>query len=150
MAATAAQIAQVRRMVGEPTTTTYSDAILTEIIERYPLLDIRGEAPWVQSAVDVTEIVANAYWIATYDLNAAAADVWDEKATAVYQNFDFTTDGQTFDRSQIFEHATKRAGYYRSRRAATTIKLRPAPRPVGVDTVSGVINAAESAGGMEL
>ncbi len=49
MTATAEQIARLRRMTGEPTTTVYSDAALAAIIALYPLEDARGEGPWIES-----------------------------------------------------------------------------------------------------
>jgi hypothetical protein len=52
MAATAAQIAEVRRMVNEPTTSTYSDVLITAIIERYPLLDELGSDPYTWTAAN--------------------------------------------------------------------------------------------------
>ncbi len=61
-------VASLRRMVAEPGTATYTDAILRDIIARYPFQDATGRGP-----VDTG-------WIPRYDLNAAAADVWDEKA----------------------------------------------------------------------
>ena len=42
---TAAEIAKLRRMVAEPTTATYSDALLTSMIEAYPHIDEYGESP---------------------------------------------------------------------------------------------------------
>ena len=80
MTASAAQIAQLRRMVAEPATTTYSDAALQGYIEAYPLLDQRGEPPYTYDYATPPAQVANPEWIATYDLHAAAADVWEEKA----------------------------------------------------------------------
>lgn len=68
MSATAAMVAQLRRMVSEPTTAVYADSQLTTTIELYPVHDSAGLAPDDED------------WTATYDLNAAAADLWLEKA----------------------------------------------------------------------
>jgi len=77
MSATTEMIAEVRRMVAEPTTAVYSDAVLSAYIERYPLHDADG----------LTE--DDTGWTAVYDLNAAAAGIWLEKSTAVSgENFD--------------------------------------------------------------
>jgi hypothetical protein len=46
MAATAAQVARLRRMTAEPTDETYTDDALAGIIESHPLIDERGEAPY--------------------------------------------------------------------------------------------------------
>lgn len=113
MAASAADIASVRRMVAEPTTATYSDATLTTIIERYPLPDASNELPMDEDGTTV-----NSEWVATYDLNAAAADVWMEKAAALAGGYDFTADGATFNRSQAMKQAREMASFYRSRRYA--------------------------------
>lgn len=112
MTVAAADIARLRRMVAEPTTTTYSDSVLTETIERYPVVDADGLAP------DDDD------WTATYDLSAAAADVWGEKAAALATAFDFTADGGSFSRSQMVKQAQTMASYYRSRRYARSVLMR--------------------------
>jgi hypothetical protein len=137
---TPAQIRQLRRMSAEPQPNTYSDAELTQYIERYPLVDARGEAPWMESRITIGEIAVNPYWLATYDLNAAAADIWDEKASAVAGLFDFAADGESFSRSQAYQQAQAQARLYRSRRAVSTLRLRPAPRPVGVGVANASLN----------
>lgn len=54
---TATQLADLRRMVAEPTTTTYSDAVLTAIIEKYPHLDEQGEEPFTLETQTITTTV---------------------------------------------------------------------------------------------
>lgn len=132
MSATAAQIARLRRMVNEPDDTTYDDDLLTEYIERYPLMDERGQEPytWDASTEPPTQD-PNESWIPTYDLSAAAADIWDEKAAGVAQDFDFSADGGRYDRSQVAEMYAKRARYYRSRRAIRV--TTPVAWPAGAD-----------------
>lgn len=129
MTATAAQIAQVRRMVAEPTTTTYSDALIQGFIEAYPKLDERGELPytWDTSTEPPTQ-EANDNWIPTYDLNAAAADIWEEKAAGLAALYDFSDAGATYHRSQAAEMALKMARKYRSRRSSKTIKMIKSPK----------------------
>jgi hypothetical protein len=124
MSASAAQIAQLRRMVAEPTDATYSDEALSGYVERYALLDERGQEPytWDTSTTPPSKS-ANTEWVPTYDLNAAAAEVWDEKAAALASRFDYTADGGSFHRSQAYEHAQGRARYYRSRRSPKTATL---------------------------
>ena len=112
----ASLITQLRRMIAEPTTTTYSDAVLSEIILAHPLIDSSGNFP------DEDD------WTATYDLNAAAADVWDEKAAGLASDYDFNADGASFSRSQAYEQASHMARKYRSRRSAVTIRLIKAPK----------------------
>lgn len=118
---TAAQISQLRRMVAEPATTTYSDATLTTYIETYPHIDQYGESP----LDDYGE--ANAEWTPTYDLNGAAGDIWQEKAASVASKFDFTADGGNFSQSQQYEQMMKQARYYRSRRMPSSVMLVKSP-----------------------
>ena len=128
MAATADQIARVRRMTAEPApTSSYSDGDIADAIERYPLLDARGEEPTRESVTTPGAIEANPDWIDTYCLHAAAADIWDEKASNHAVNYNFNADGGRYDRSQVYEQMMNQARYYRSRRAATSANLRPLP-----------------------
>jgi hypothetical protein len=119
---TAAQINEIRRMVAEPTATTYNDALIVAFIEKYPLLDELGEEPFDWLATVPPTTTANTEWIPTYDLNAAAADILDEKATTVMSNYDFSADGGNYSRSQQFEMYSKQARHYRSRRSIGTFK----------------------------
>jgi len=99
-------------MAAEPDSTNgYTDSVLTETIERYPVRDSDGLAP------DDDD------WTDTYDLNAAAADVWTEKAAALAVRFDFTADGSTFHRSQAVIQARAMAIHYRARRYAKAVAL---------------------------
>jgi len=143
MSATSEQIARLRRMVAEPTTTTYSDDDLAEYIERYPLLDARGEEPYTwDDSTDPPTQDANEDWIPTYDLNAAAADIWDEKAAVASANYDFSADGGSYSRGQVADRYMQRARYYRSRRSAGHIHLHKWPEEGSVGRES-VINRAE-------
>ena len=137
MSVTAAQIAQMRRMVAEPTATTYSDDLLEDIIELYPTIDELGTMPyyWTQTGGAPTQ-TANANWIPTYNLNAAAAQIWDEKAAAIANQYDFKADGGDYSRSQAFKHATEQAKYYRSRRGLSTFTLYKSPK----ESASGSLN----------
>lgn len=114
---TVSQLAQLRRMVAEPTTTTYSDALLSAFIEKYPHIDEWGETP-----LDAYGY-ANTGWVPTYDLNAAAADVWEEKAATVISKFDFSANGGTYHQSQQYDQYMKQARYYRSKRLPSTMPL---------------------------
>lgn len=128
--ATAAQIAELRRMCAEPTTTTYSDAALTAYIERYPLMDARGQEAftWDVSTVPPSHL-ANTAWVPTYDLHAAAADVWQEKAAALAHLYDFSADGGSYTRSQRVAQAQQQARYHLARRNLNTIRLTMADGP---------------------
>ena len=131
MAATAAQAAQLRRMTNEVDDSAYSDTAIKTFIEKYPLIDGLGNDVYLGPADDgyeYDELVVNPDWIATYDLNAAAADVWAEKAAKLAGNFDFSAGGQTFNRSQAYNMFMQQSRYYRSRRATTTVKQMPFPK----------------------
>ncbi len=64
----------------------------------------------------------DADWTGTYDLNAAAAEGWRWKAGAVAGAFDFGTDQQSFERSQMVEMCLGMSDRYR-RRVLTTIRV---------------------------
>jgi hypothetical protein len=136
MAVTAAQIAQLRRMVNEPTATTYSDATLAAYIESYPCNDVRGELPVLYpddggllSTTTPPTPTVNPIWIPTYDLSAAAGDFWAEKAGVLSADYDVNADGASLARSQAYAQAMAQSRYWRSRRKAGTIRLTPAPKP---------------------
>ena len=145
MAATAAQIAEVRRMCAlEVDDATYLDSVLTSYIEEHPLLDERGEEPytWDGSTEPPTE-EANDSWIATYDLHAAAAKVWSEKAGAVAAKFDATADGASLMRSQIYKQYMDRVFYHSSCRSATTMTFHKWPKEITGDKFPWIGNLAE-------
>jgi hypothetical protein len=112
MAASAEQIAELRRKVAEPTTEAYSDSALAAYIERYAVTDSDGYEP------------DEADWTATYDLNAAAAEVWEEKASAVAADYTVIADGAVMTRSQRYEQYAKQAKRYRSRSRIRSIRIR--------------------------
>ena len=139
MSATAAQIARMRRMVNESDSTTYDDDALTEYIERYPLIDERGEEPYTwDTATQPPTQDDNDDWIATYDLHAAAADVWEEKAAGVAGDFSFSADGGSYSREQVYQQFMGQCRYHRGRRAPQSMRAFAWPeetasnlRPVG-------------------
>lgn len=142
MTATAAMIARVRRMTNEPDgTSDYDDSDIQTVIETYPLIDDRGEEPftWDTSTEPPTKDT-NENWIVTYDLNAAAADIWDEKVAVLAQDYDFAADGARYSRSRPYEQAKAQARYFRSKRAPKTITLEPWPRQEGNEDLFFNIN----------
>lgn len=48
----------------------------------------------------------------TYDINAAAADIWRQRLANFSQWYDFSADNQNFSRSQAFDHAEKMVAFY--------------------------------------
>lgn len=122
MAATAAEIARLRRMVNEPTDVGgYTSPVLAEAIERYPLFDADG----FEQGDDE--------WTPCYDLNAAAYEVWTEKASLRVDNIDFSADGSSFKQSQQYEQAMKMARHYGARRSPGSIRLVVEPGAVVVE-----------------
>lgn len=139
MTATAAMIAEVRLMVAEPTQAPYTDSAIQTKIEKYPLIDARGEEPFTYDfTTQPPSEDANENWIVTYDLNAAAADIWTEKAGAVAEDFDFQADGGRYNRSQVSDRYMKQARHYRSRRSPKTITQVGWPKDSGEDVVFNV------------
>jgi hypothetical protein len=141
MTATAAQIAQVRRMTNEPTTSPYTDALVQGFIEAYPMLDELGEEPydWDSSTSPPTKDT-NDDWIPTYDLHAAAADIWEEKASVVSVDFDFGADGGSYSRSQVYQQYMKMCRYHRGRRKPTTMIAHVYPRETTQNPLTWVAN----------
>lgn len=130
MAATAAQILEVRRMCALAAgDTTYIDSLLTTYIERYPHLDERGEYPYTyDGSTEPPTQEDNDSWIPTYDLHAAARDVWQEKAADLADKFDANSDGSSLKRSQLYEQAMKQARYHASRMMARTMTAHKWPK----------------------
>ena len=147
MAATAAQIAQVRRMVNEPTEDTYDDDLVTTYIEAYPLLDELGEEPytWDTSTSPPTQD-ENDDWIDTYDLHAAAADIWEEKASVVSVDFAFSADGGSYSRDQKYQMYMKQCRYHRGRRKPATMIAHVYPRETTHDPLTWVANRLRDIG----
>lgn len=115
MTVSAEQIAQLRRMINEPQPAPYSDAILARYADRYPVLDLAGLWP-----DDIN-------WTPTYDLHAAAADIWTEKAAVVASAYDFSADGGSYSRNQQYLSFAQQASYHRARRQPIARKMRRAP-----------------------
>jgi hypothetical protein len=125
MALTAAELARLRRMCGELTDAAgYTDGVLQEMAARYPLPDAEHRDP------------DDVGWMPGYDLAAAAADVWAEKAASLAVNYDFSADGGDYKRSQAHAQALSQAAYWRSRRKALPRRLAARLR----GDVSGVID----------
>lgn len=134
---TATDVARLRRMVNEAGTATYSDALLIATIAYYPVPDETGRDPRLYSGSADTD------WTPTYDLAAAAADIWQEKAAALATGaFDFTADGATFNRSQVSAAAKTEAVRWAGRRMALPRVLRAELGP-GTDTRYWISNLAE-------
>lgn len=124
MSVTAAMIARLRRMIDEPDSDTYSDGELESFIARHALLDDLGEAPVVRDATtDPPSLVANTDWVPTYDLHAAAADLWLEKAAALAADYDFAAEGNRYQRSQTYVQFMMASRHHAARRAMATATM---------------------------
>ena len=131
MAATAAMAEKLRRMVDEPTETTWDDDAIDDYIETYPLIDALGTDPQdVDFTTTPPTISEKDEWIPTYDLHAAAADIWEEKAAAIADEFDFDADGGGFSRSKKYDQYQSKARSHASKRSAKSSKVWIVPRKI--------------------
>ena len=89
--ATAEQIAELRRKVSEPDTTTYSDTQLNAIIDENASVD------------------------------AAASVIWEEKSSMYAELVDISEAGSSRKNSQLAANAREQARYYSSKAGAGTL-----------------------------
>src|SRR5512139_15833 len=59
----------------------------------------------------------------TYDLNAAAADVWRYKAANAAKMYAFSAGGQSFSRQQYWDHCTQMAQYFEGLSAPISVSF---------------------------
>jgi len=131
MSATAAMAERLRRMVDEPTEDTWDDDAIDEYIETYPLIDVLGTDPQeVDFSTSPPTISERDEWIPTYDLHAAAADIWEEKAAGIAENYDFSADGGNYSRSQKYEQYMSKSRFHLSKRSAKASKVWVEPRKI--------------------
>ncbi len=81
-------------------------------VARYGVTVVDGTVTWQD---------AGSRWAPTWDLNAAAAAGWEQKAALVSGRFNFAADQQRFDRSQVHAMCLEQADRYRRRGAGTTV-----------------------------
>jgi hypothetical protein len=104
-------VERLRRMTNEPTDINgYNDATLREYITLWKAIDSEGRS------FEETD------WVETYDLHAAAADIWEEKAAALFDKHDFSADSSSFSASQMYENARSMAEHHRARQKPTSKK----------------------------
>ncbi len=126
---TADMLARLRRMVNEPTTTPYTDDALAYYLQLHPVTDSNGidinENDWMlyldfanseTSYADLVSTGALPSWTPTWDMHAAAADIWEEKAAAVQSYYNFSADGGNYSQSQLYENAMDQVRYHLARR----------------------------------
>ncbi|HPC18448.1 MAG TPA: hypothetical protein PLC72_18735 [Candidatus Hydrogenedentes bacterium] len=135
MAASAEQIARLRRMIAEPGTGTYGDAALKAAIERHPVYDPFGTPPTLADySTAPPTVTENPGWMPTYDMNATAAELWEEKAAAVASDYSMTADGSSLRRDQVYEQYMKIAQRYRSKACPGTLELLSKTRRLDAET----------------
>jgi len=110
------QVAELRRLINEPTTSVFTDLYLTERIEASACDDRFGKTP------DDTD------WEPTYNLYEAASLLWLEKATKLTEDFDFSADGGSFQRSQKYSMCLKQASAMQSRSKSLSKHLKSHPQ----------------------
>lgn len=127
MAATAVMTTALRRMCGEPyETSTYTDGDLETFIETYPVIDSDGNLPTDED------------WTADYDLHSASAEVWSQKAATAASCYDFSADGSSFKRSNLFEQYMKMSRHHNSRRQPGTITMQVSPRELDRERITNL------------
>lgn len=116
-------------MTNEVTSVTYTDAEIEAFIEARPVQDMRGINPVkLDYSTNPPTQGINPNWIPTYDINAAAADIWEEKAAAIVCNFDFAADGASYSRDQVYQHYMHCAQKFRSKSRPGSVKFHSTQR----------------------
>ena len=83
-------------------------------------------ADYIRGLVTFTaDTSGTAYFVSgrSYDLNAAAADIWRQKAAYYAQAYDVKTDNQALTRSQLMKHCVTMADYYESLGGPQTVYM---------------------------
>ena len=114
MTITDAQLARLRRMINEPDAGgSYPDDLLKELAEEHTLT----ETGYPDDDATV------------YDLHAVAGEIWEEKAAALSEAFDFTENGVgDYKRSQRYAAAMRQANYHLARRKPRSRRPTKSPR----------------------
>jgi hypothetical protein len=124
MSLSQSDLARLRRMIQEdrdelcqdelPPVTAYDNGTLNYYAANYAVTDSNGVEPGEDD------------WTPTYDLNATAADIWEEKASAKWEQFDVAQMGTSISRRQKFDNAMAQSRHFRSRARARSVPLREA------------------------
>ncbi len=120
---TLALINRLRRLTAELASETYTDEDLTAYLETYPLADADGY------------VSTDTAWAGNWDINQAAADIWQEKAALLAADFDFAADGGDYKRSQAYQQTLAIARMFRSRRQSGTLTMIATPKPLGATSL---------------
>lgn len=87
-------------MVAASTEPTLTDDELMSLIAMARRPDVYGALP------------SDTEWVPTWNLAAGAAEAWRWKAGKASAHFDFSTDNQSFERSQIWDHCMQQAARF--------------------------------------
>lgn len=132
-------VARLRRMVAEPTSATYDDEALRLLIADAVVTDRTtvGRAGGISGDVDVRYVPQPA----EFDLNAAAAVVWEEKLSALVGagTYDLSADGESFALSQRVTQFQQRLSFYLARRRVTSVRQIVRRAPGVVETINADI-----------
>lgn len=99
------------------------------IVEDSTGADVAGTAYSVDYARGIVTFSADqggtAYYVTgrSYDLHAAAADVWGQKAAHYAAAYDVSTDNHSLSRSQLIKHALQMRDYYAGQGGASVATL---------------------------
>lgn len=96
-------LARLKRMTDADSEPVLTADDIADCLAMSKLVDADGLAP------------SDSSWTPTFDLNRGAAEGWRRKAGKLAMHFNFSTDGQTFDRSQAVAHCERMAEQYRRR-----------------------------------
>ena len=131
-------IARLRRMVDEPDSTTYTVADLVCYLMRHAKKDIHGEMPMQAASAGGVEL--NDDWVTSFDLNAAAGDIWEEKAAVEAAGTDFVSGRSRHMLSQKHKNMMARARRFWSLRTARSFAVVGAQLDGDITSlISGVV-----------
>jgi hypothetical protein len=108
-------------MAGDPPVAEFDDFYIWDRIEERPLPDADGREPGVPG------------WVPTYDLNLAAAALWDERAARVASEFDFQADGARYDLSARVRQYERQARKFRAQRRPRMTRVEKWPKETDDD-----------------
>ncbi len=136
-----ALVARLRRMVAEPTTATYDDATLRQLIADVVVTD---RATVARAGGEVGDVVDVRYipQPPQFDLYAAAVVVWEEKLAALVGagTYDLAADGERFALSQMVTQYEKQVAYYHSRQRVKSVRQIVRRAPGISETINADIN----------
>jgi hypothetical protein len=110
-------------MCGETTSTSYRDTDLQQYIATYPIINPDACPAQILGYVTRNGIDQP---VVTYDLHAAAADIWQEKQASLIASgsWDVSGPGGGFQKSQEEEQHEKQVAYHLARRHAQSIFVK--------------------------